>query len=525
MQLPIENNVDIPSLSSIFGTRTNSYKFLFFQALLLLIKDEKFKKYTFSFSELEVKMLDIAEYPINVFKLNFGTQDQVTKKMFGGKADLVKYVPYRLLTSFFQNELSGLLDAKKNKKIEELSNSDREFNSIYKINDQSIEIYSEWMQYFLLHYSIIESWAFWHWVNFLQGKNPNAMALVNKLQKPSKRASLNRQTKYWKAVLERRKLNCIFSNKPIEEVDFSLDHFLPWSFIGHDQLWNLIPISRSVNSSKSDNIPSMEKYLDGFIEQQIMGLEVSAEVMTDKAWKNHTDDFIVGLNVGFEDLTNNQKILTNKYQDHLEPLADMASNMGFNSKWVYVSQEKSSNICSKEIFTPENFTEEEYIVNDNEVLTFENSVPLFSLKAAAGEFREWNAEESHKRIKVPNGIKMSADMFACRVIGESMNKVIPNDSYCLFRKSVGGTRYGQIVLAENMNKWGDDSDLYYTVKYYESEKHEVDGVPMHKSIILKPNSTDDSYENIVLNPDEDMYNFTIIGIFIQVLDNPSNRFK
>lgn len=89
-------------------------------------------------------------------------------------------------------------------------------------------------QYFILHYTIIEGWAFWRWVNYLQGKNPNAMALVNKLQKPSVRVFLSHQTQYWKIILKHQELQCIFSNKPVTRNDLSLDHFLPWSFIGHD---------------------------------------------------------------------------------------------------------------------------------------------------------------------------------------------------------------------------------------------------------------------------------------------------
>jgi hypothetical protein len=334
-ELPEDNNIDIASLAGIFGRRTNSYKFLFFQALLILAKENLFKKYNFSFDELERKMLDIADYPINVFKLNFGTQDQIAENFKNKSTDLVKYVPYRLLTPFFENELKGMLDGKKNKEIEKLSNTDREYNPIYKINDAEIEVYPEWMQYFISHFVIVEGWVFWHWVNYLQNKNPNAIALVNKLQKPSVRYSLNQQTKYWKTVLKHQELNCVFSKNPITRNDLSLDHFLPWSFVGHDQLWNLIPISKSVNSSKSDNIPSMVKYLDKFIEIQTLGLEISHKIMTKKVWQNQTDDFVMGLNISFANLVNNDKILTKRYQETILPLANIAHNMGFNSNWIY----------------------------------------------------------------------------------------------------------------------------------------------------------------------------------------------
>ena len=41
------------------------------------------------------------------------------------------------------------------------------------------------------------------------------------------------------------------------------------------------------------------------------------------------------------------------------------------------------------------------------------------------------------------------DYFACKIIGESMNRVIPNGSICLFKPYTGGSRNGKIVLVEN----------------------------------------------------------------------------
>jgi hypothetical protein len=335
-RLPQHQNINTSALGNLFVNTHTSYKFVFFQALLLLIKKNLWTQSTFTFNELEGAMLGIADYPINMFKLNFGRDDQIAQKIHNKqkKIDLFRYVPYRLIIPFLDKKITkGLRSPSGNKKIAELSAHKSEYRSIYKINDKSITVYPEWMQYFEQHFAVIEGWVFWHWVNYLQGKNPNAIALVNKLQKPSIRSSLNHQTTYWKTVLKHQELTCIFSQKPIIESDLSLDHFLPWSFIGHDQLWNLIPISKSVNSSKSDNIPSMDKYLDKFIELQIQGLQISNQNMAESKWENQVDDFVTGLNVNFLDLTNNKKVVTEKYQEIILPLAGIAHNMGFSSNW------------------------------------------------------------------------------------------------------------------------------------------------------------------------------------------------
>ena len=93
-------------------------------------------------------------------------------------------------------------------------------------------------------------------------------------------------------------------------------------------------------------------------------------------------------------------------------------------------------------------------------------------------------------LNIPEKFKPSKDLFACQVIGESMNKVITNGALCLFRKYSGGSRNGQIVLVENTNMHDSDFGSCYTVKEYESKKYQDESGWKHQSIILKPLSTD-----------------------------------
>lgn len=335
-QLPLQKNIDVTSLSQIFKHTTNSYKYLFFQAVLSQLKQSHFKKDTFSFDELESEMLELAQYPINVFRLNFGTQDEVASKIDGKDISLIKYVPYRLLTPFYSQELKGLKDGVKNKTIERLSNQTNQAIPLYSIQDQKIKIPQAWLSYLTNHYAVIESWCFWNWVKYLQGKNPNALALVNKLRKPSVRSSLKRQADYWNVVLEHQPMSCIFSKKPLQRISISLDHFLPWSFIGHDQLWNLIPVECSVNSSKSDNIPDMNEYLEQFVQTQKIGLEITKQYQSKAKWENSVDDFAMGLNITLDELeAEPSNLLVDKYKETILPLASVAKNMGFVSNWKY----------------------------------------------------------------------------------------------------------------------------------------------------------------------------------------------
>ncbi len=336
--LPKQLNLDIEAFSNLFKNTHTSYKYLFFQAILVLLKEFEFTKQKFTFLEIENKMLEIAEYPIKIYKLNFGKDDRVSIKLYNRyeNIDLLKFVPYRLLSPFFKDELKGLSSSAINTKIEYLSNQNENYKPLYKINDKIIEIYDEWVQYIAYNFSIIESWAFWNWANFLQNKNPNVLSLINKLQKPTNRISLNKQIKYWKSILNKENLRCIYSDAIIAPNTFSLDHFLPWSFVGHDKLWNLIPMRKNDNSYKGNSIPSLERYLDSFIQTQYIGLQIAYDEIGKVKWENSVIDFIDDFNVDYLELRKMDiKLFEKKYKNIIIPLANLAKNSNFDDNWIY----------------------------------------------------------------------------------------------------------------------------------------------------------------------------------------------
>ena len=153
----------------------------------------------------------------------------------------------------------------------------------------------------------------------------------------------------------------------------------------------------------------------------------------------------------------------------------------------------------------------------SEINPFKNCIPLFNLYASAWEFSTTQNIEDCQWITIPDDIKPSEDLFACKVVWESMNKIIPNDSVCLFRKDRGGSRNGKIVLAEVSNLQDADSGSGYTVKQYESKKIYSDDSWSHSSISLKPQSDDSRYETLVLEDYDSISSFKIVGIFERVL--------
>jgi len=153
----------------------------------------------------------------------------------------------------------------------------------------------------------------------------------------------------------------------------------------------------------------------------------------------------------------------------------------------------------------------------DKVQPFINSVPLYDIKVAAGNFSDLQQSPDVEWVEIPQPYQPSKDYFVCKVTGESMNKRIPNGSWCLFKEDSGGSREGKIVLVQHHKIHDLDFGSGYTIKSYHSEKEiNEDGGWSHKSIVLKPLSTSQHYNEIVLH-DEDITLLKVIGIFESVL--------
>ena len=133
-----------------------------------------------------------------------------------------------------------------------------------------------------------------------------------------------------------------------------------------------------------------------------------------------------------------------------------------------------------------------------EVRVNNNTIPLYNFYAAAGSFSEMQDEKEFSLILVPERYT-TEDYFACKVIGESMNKIIPNNSICIFKKYFAGSRSGKILLIENIDSFDPDFNSAFTVKTYSSKKTISEEGYQHKEILLKPNSYDNSFKDIVVN--------------------------
>src|SRR5690606_27099784 len=121
------------------------------------------------------------------------------------------------------------------------------------------------------------------------------------------------------------------------------------------------------------------------------------------------------------------------------------------------------------------------LVSSPNVRPFKNAVPLYDLKIAAGVFsRPQFVEELSggtgidvedcRWVALPDSFRCQPGLFVAQVVGESMNKRIPNGAWCLFKANPVGSRNGKIVLAQHRDIRDPDTGARYTIKRYESTK-------------------------------------------------------
>ena len=153
------------------------------------------------------------------------------------------------------------------------------------------------------------------------------------------------------------------------------------------------------------------------------------------------------------------------------------------------------------------------------VKPYVNSVPLVDLKFAAGKFSDIQVIEDSETVWVslPDIFRPQRGLFVAQVIGESMNRRIPNAAWCLFRSAPTGTRQGKVVVAQHQSIYDPDLGGSYTIKVYQSEKvAAADGDWAHARITLKPDSTDLSYANLEFGPDA-IDDLSVVAELIAVL--------
>lgn len=142
---------------------------------------------------------------------------------------------------------------------------------------------------------------------------------------------------------------------------------------------------------------------------------------------------------------------------------------------------------------------------------FTRFLPLYSVRAACGYFGASENPETEGWIDVSAlPFTPNENMFIVHAKGDSMLPRIKDGDLCVFERYQGGSREGEIVLAQ-ANEYFEEYGGKYTIKKYHSEKTmNEDGVEVHSNIELQPLNTKDFKAISILESTETQY--ATIGI-------------
>lgn len=151
----------------------------------------------------------------------------------------------------------------------------------------------------------------------------------------------------------------------------------------------------------------------------------------------------------------------------------------------------------------------------NDEVKYIDFLPLYSIRAACGYFGEGEIVDENGWMKVEGMGKLNRNMFIVQAVGHSMEPLIHDGDYCVFRANPAGSRQGKIVLAEHHNYYDPDYTGSYSIKTYTSKKSfDAEGNWAHEEIVLQPKNS--NYSPIIIE-EENADEFRIVGEFIGIL--------
>lgn len=257
MRLPDSEELEIHYLNRIFDNTSECYKYFWFQAVLNKVLEGK---EIITFEEMINEMIADAWYMVSEYHLNLGPRDTLERlirrlceisdmkscekkdvileylenctdrEVMQKKRVLSYHVPYRLQAPFLENVKGNAWNVLESQLIRIINRKERlmYYFTVLKGMQTAICIQPEWAAYMKKNQEILKGWLQYKMILYL-------------------------------------------------EENISIDHFVPWSFVAHDEFWNLHPTTRVINSYKSNYLPDWECYFPRLCRLEYFSYEMIQE--------------------------------------------------------------------------------------------------------------------------------------------------------------------------------------------------------------------------------------------------------
>ena len=267
------------ALSCVFSSKSRndtSYKYGFLKALLdnLYNVDENLK---LTFDQVFSKFGEIYWNLIlkHGLKQKASTNDErqsyLEQVLYSAakKYNIVEAIAYESLTADMMIDISHQVKMKcKKYVVGALFEDTRRIFYSFSKKEEYIQFNPGMYEFVCKHKVVIEKLNYYEWARFLERVNEekNTVRLLDKIDESAKRNNLS----YYRNLLfnEFEVHNCFYCGKPLRPDRIDVDHFIPWSYVANDELWNLIPMDENLNSSKNNKLPDWDAYYKKFCDNQ-----------------------------------------------------------------------------------------------------------------------------------------------------------------------------------------------------------------------------------------------------------------
>ncbi len=309
------NNLNIECFSQMMSNPSYCYKFYWLEAVVKLISegvtettfndliDEMIANAWYSVREFHIHLsgiqsgevrdgleravlllADLSELPSNASKTEIKNAiREYDPELKTYKEQLTNMVPYRALAGFFRQAEEPVNWDSTRRLVEYMERVNHTILLPYTFGKSSKlkrEVYFQpaWVAMIQDNTVSILGWIQYEKTRWLQMNNPEVPGLVYKLAPlDEKMRKLGHVRKLWDSVLEVQPVYDIFTKQLVNRKAYDVDHFIPWSFVMNDELWNLMPMDSSLNSSKSNNLPKWDSFFPAFAENQFLMYELVQE--------------------------------------------------------------------------------------------------------------------------------------------------------------------------------------------------------------------------------------------------------
>ncbi len=288
-----------------------------------------------------LKLSELSDLPSNASKVEIKNAiRQHNAELRQAKEQLTNMVPYRAMAGFFST--AGLTSVPWDsvpKMRETISSFSYEVTALpYTLGANSklakeVVFHPDWVRMIQDYTVSILGWIQNEKVKWLQNNNPEVPGLVYKLlPMDEKMRKLGKVRNLWEGVLEICPVSDVFTGDRIMPGGYDIDHFIPWSFVMNDELWNLMPMDSSLNSSKSNRLPQWDPFFRKFAGNQYILYQLIQEKpeihkLYEACWRDNLHSIWAGQELYRPG--NSKEEFDNILAKNMRPVYDSAMRQGY----------------------------------------------------------------------------------------------------------------------------------------------------------------------------------------------------